>query len=249
MNLQQNTRKREHGESCLVLGSTVRWQSRHESKLLGLYSLSGKTSYLKISWSLEASRFGFKLFKSLWNLAGTSVALLPRCLSYFRAIRPLQHPISRLRDFRRFGSKTSCRLVYRGPELQCQFNYTKRKSSTAYFIILYSFIIDHSHVDVHSHHIVADVMGLNRHQDPFSISDKLSDYNISKPRDLYYKIVRSLWNVTDTSATLLPMCLSNFKAMRTFNRRSLTYDTLRDVTIRRLLGYWKGAHYQQWWHN
>ena len=82
----------------------------------GLYSLSGKTSYPKISWSLEAARFGFKLFQSLWNLAGTSAALLPRCLSNFRAIRPLQHPISRLRDFTRFGGKTSYRLVNRGPE-------------------------------------------------------------------------------------------------------------------------------------
>ena len=82
----------------------------------GLYSLSGKTSYRKISWSLEAARFGFKLFQSLWNLAGTSAALLPRCLSNFRAIRPLQHPISRLRDFTRFGGKTSYRLVNRGPD-------------------------------------------------------------------------------------------------------------------------------------
>ena len=82
----------------------------------GLYSLSGKTSYHKISWSLEAARFGFKLFQSLWNLAGTSAAQLPRCLSNFRAIQPLQHPISRLRDFTRFGGKTSYRLVNRGPE-------------------------------------------------------------------------------------------------------------------------------------
>ena len=74
---------------------------------LGLHSLSGKTSYHQISWSLEAARFGFKLFQSLWNLAGTSAALLPRCLSNLRAIRPLEHPISRLRDFTRFGGKTS----------------------------------------------------------------------------------------------------------------------------------------------
>ena len=40
---------------------------------------------------------------------------MPRCLSNFRAIRPLQHPISRLRDFTRFGGKTSYRLVNRGP--------------------------------------------------------------------------------------------------------------------------------------
>ena len=81
----------------------------------GLYSLSGKTSYRKISWSLEAARFGFKLLQWLWNLAGTSAALLPKCLSNFRAIRPLQHPISRLRDFTLFGGKTSYRLVNRGP--------------------------------------------------------------------------------------------------------------------------------------
>ena len=85
----------------------------------GLYSLSGKTSYRKNSWSLEAARFEFKLFQSLWNLAGTSAALLPRCLSNFRAIRPLQHPISRLRDFTRFGGKTSYRLVNRCLEYSC----------------------------------------------------------------------------------------------------------------------------------
>ena len=84
-----------------------------------LYSLSGKTSYSKISWSLEAARFGFKLFRSLWNLAGNSAALLPKCLSNFRAIRPLQHPISRLRDFTRFGGKTSYRLVNRDPDDEC----------------------------------------------------------------------------------------------------------------------------------
>ena len=89
---------------------------RGRKKHPGLYSLSGKTSYRKISWSLEAARFGFKLFQSLWNLAGTSAALLPKCLSNFRMIRPLQHPISRLRYFARFGGKTSYRLVNRGPE-------------------------------------------------------------------------------------------------------------------------------------
>ena len=84
--------------------------------------LKGKTSYRKISWSLEAARFGSKLFQSLWNLAGTSAALLPRCLSNFRAIRPSQHPISRLRDFTRFGGKASYRLVNRGPALcECTF--------------------------------------------------------------------------------------------------------------------------------
>ena len=92
------------------------WYSLHlKMYVQGLYSLSGKTSYRKISWSLEAARFRFELFQSLWNLAGTSAALLPRCLSNFRAIWPLQHPISRLRDFTRFGGKTSYHLVNRGP--------------------------------------------------------------------------------------------------------------------------------------
>ena len=41
---------------------------------LGLYSLSDKTSYRKISWSLEAARFGFGLFQWLWNIRGISAA-------------------------------------------------------------------------------------------------------------------------------------------------------------------------------
>ena len=105
---------------------------------LGLYSLSGKTSYRKISWSLEAARFGFKLFQWLWNLAGTSAALLPRCLSNFRAIRPLQHPISWLRDITRFGGKTSYSLVNRGPDL-CQYMASPghRVSNQIYSHVLY----------------------------------------------------------------------------------------------------------------
>ena len=96
-----------------VIGETKGWLTITSQ---GLYSLSGKTSDRKISWSLEAARFGFKLFQSLWNLAGASAALLPRCLSNFRAIRPLQHPITRLREFTRFGGRTSYRLVNRGPD-------------------------------------------------------------------------------------------------------------------------------------
>ena len=56
---------------------------------MGLYSLSGRTSYRKISWCLEAARFGFRLFQSFWNLTGTSAAALPICLSNVRAIRSL----------------------------------------------------------------------------------------------------------------------------------------------------------------
>ena len=59
------------------------WQ-HYEFFTLGLYSLSGKTSYGKISWSLEAARFGFRLFQSLWNLTGTPAAcqISERCDYY-----------------------------------------------------------------------------------------------------------------------------------------------------------------------
>ena len=44
----------------------------------GLYSLSGKTSYRQISWSLEATRLDVIMIISLWNLTGISTAL-QRC--------------------------------------------------------------------------------------------------------------------------------------------------------------------------
>ena len=55
-------------------------------ELLGLYSLSGKTSYRQISWSLEAARLDVAMVVSLWNLTGTSAAVLPWYLPNFRAI-------------------------------------------------------------------------------------------------------------------------------------------------------------------
>ena len=53
----------------------------------GLYSLSGQTSYHKNSWSLEAAKFGFRLFQPFWTLTSTSAAPLPRCLLNFRPMR------------------------------------------------------------------------------------------------------------------------------------------------------------------
>ena len=70
---------------------------------LGLHPVSGRMSYRKIAWSLEAGRFEFGVFKWLWNLRGTSAVALPRCLSSFRAT--IQHPISRHRGFAIFGDK------------------------------------------------------------------------------------------------------------------------------------------------
>ena len=63
--------------NCDVIGLS---ETVHRS----LYSLSGRMSYRKISWT--KSRFGFRLFQSLWNLTGISVTPLPRCLSNIRAI-------------------------------------------------------------------------------------------------------------------------------------------------------------------
>ena len=85
---------------------------------LGLYSLSGKTSYRQISWSLETARLGVIMIVSLWNLTGISAALLPRCLLNFRAIGKVKTRISRLRDFTRSCGKTSYRLVNRGPAIR-----------------------------------------------------------------------------------------------------------------------------------
>ena len=81
----------------------------------GPVSISDKTSYFKISWSLEAVRFVFRIVQSLWNLAGTSAALLPKYLSNFKAILKFKLRISRLRDFTRSCDKTSYRILKRGP--------------------------------------------------------------------------------------------------------------------------------------
>ena len=43
-------------------------------RILDHYSLSRRTSYGKISWSLETARFIFRLFQSLWHLADTSAS-------------------------------------------------------------------------------------------------------------------------------------------------------------------------------
>ena len=55
------------------------------SRVQGLYSLSGKTSYRQISWSLEAARSSVILIVLLWNLTGISTTLLLICLWNFRA--------------------------------------------------------------------------------------------------------------------------------------------------------------------
>ena len=95
-----------------------KYEEGHETGIQGLYSLSGKTSYRQILWSLEATRLNVIIGVSLWNLTGTSAAALPMCLLNFRAIGKVQTRISRLRDFTRSCSKTSYRSVNRGPGSQ-----------------------------------------------------------------------------------------------------------------------------------
>ena len=50
----------------------------------------------------------------LWNLTGTSAALLPMCLSNFRVSGQFLIQISRLRNFMRSYDKTSYRILKRG---------------------------------------------------------------------------------------------------------------------------------------
>ena len=102
---------------CVDLSRLLKvwWLAGQNEKELGSYSLSGRTSYRTISWGLQAARSGFSLFQSLWNMTGASAEALTRCLTNFRAIRWLQHPISRLRVFTRSYGKTSVRLVNRDP--------------------------------------------------------------------------------------------------------------------------------------
>ena len=80
--------------------------------------------------------------------------------------------------------------------------------------------------------------------DPVSIFDKTSYRKISqslKAARFVFRIMWSLWNLTGTSAALLPMCQSNFIAMRWSNYQSRGFETSRDLTVRRLIGYWNGA--------
>ena len=91
---------------------------------------SGKMSYCQILWSFKAAEFCFKRFQSLWRLAGSSVIALSRCLSNFRVMRSLQHPILRLHDFMGFASKASYCLRNRCPELVQILSWWKNRQQT-----------------------------------------------------------------------------------------------------------------------
>ena len=96
-----SSRRYKLGYHALMIGSTDwsvlidQWPSAAKWGLrklkphadLGPVSISDKTSYCKISQSLEATRFVFRIVRSFWNLTGTSAAVLPTWLSNFKAIR------------------------------------------------------------------------------------------------------------------------------------------------------------------
>ena len=86
----------------------------HGEHILCLYSLSGKTSYPQISWSLEAVRLDVMMITSLLILTGIMAALLQRCQLNFRAIEKVSTRISWLWDFTRSCGKMPVRLVNRG---------------------------------------------------------------------------------------------------------------------------------------
>ena len=74
-------------------------------------------SYHQILWILEAVGVDIILIISVWNLTGISAALLPRCLSTFRAIGKVLTQISQIQDFMRSCGKMSISLVNRDPGL------------------------------------------------------------------------------------------------------------------------------------
>ena len=77
-----------------------------------------------------------------------------------------------------------------------------------------------------------------------SISDKTSYCNISWSLEvarLIFRTIALIWNLTGASAAPLPMCLSNFRAIGQSKHNSRGFKTSRDLTIRRLIGYWNGA--------
>ena len=94
---------------------------RRKPGYLDPISISDKTSYRKISWSLETSRLVVYIV-SLRNLTGTLAELLWRCLSHFRVIGQSLIQISwllRLAALRSYN-KTSYRILKQGPGTVCQ---------------------------------------------------------------------------------------------------------------------------------
>ena len=84
---------------CLACGQCKNATWWRGGRNHGPVSISYKTSYRKITWSLEAASFVIRIVQSLCNLTGTSAPPLPMCQSNFKAMRRFKLPISWLRNF------------------------------------------------------------------------------------------------------------------------------------------------------
>ena len=86
-----------------------------------------------------------------------------------------------------------------------------------------------------------------RWQGLISISNKTSHCKISQNLEatkFVLRIIRSHWNFTVTPAALLLKDVSNIKALRWFkilNDQSRGFETLRDLTIKGLIGFRNGV--------
>ena len=78
---------------------------------------SDKTTYRKISQGLEGARSGVKMFVLLWNLAGSSAAVIARRVSHFEAIGQFHIQISWLSDFARSYNKIGRLIRYQNKAL------------------------------------------------------------------------------------------------------------------------------------
>ena len=107
---------------CRVGSQMVQQYLSWEHTKLGLVSISDKTSYCKISQSLEAVRFVlfFRIVQSLWNLTGTLTVMLPICPWHLKSLWWFKLPILQLRHFTRSYDKTSYRILKQGPDI-CHF--------------------------------------------------------------------------------------------------------------------------------
>ena len=99
-NITSNLRLRERD----IWAPSLQIASEDETQIVN--SLSRRTSFHNISWSLEVARLGVIMILSSRNLTGISTALLPR-----------------FRHFTRSYGKKSVRLVNRGPGHLCDGRY------------------------------------------------------------------------------------------------------------------------------
>ena len=112
---------------------------------LGLYSLSLRTSYRKISWSLEVARFGVIMIVSLWNVTG--ISLLLRWWSNFGAIGKVLTQISRIVVRRPSANMAKHRM---NPQKLTMYNNTKEKhNKQCAYLMEYNFYITFETVKSH----------------------------------------------------------------------------------------------------